>query len=512
MDEQKKTAADGETVVVGKGRERPVTAAAAAIPTSTAVTAATAATALAALALPASLAPFSSAAANSLASPCIVTSNSIRSFFTKNGQDMTRLSLAAHHALPYLLLATPLPRASMQLRTAQSSLSCGLSQRLGHTYASADHLDALLALLPARPASPQPQARASTPPPGEAQPRSTMAPRVVLVGDLAASTSLDAAEDLSQSAPASPPAETEEEEDGPKSGAPIAAGALQDRLHAELALSSSGSSLGMTTGASPQLPLRAPAATAAANVVIKGKFVVTKTSSAGELAPCSPVMARRRIRTNSSKHRPRVKWGDECGQYLVRHVLFSRWDEPYRCAPGAAPPPPTLGLDMDSAVLGLSSHAQTTFALETPLATRHALTAFVAERKVQLENITVRLPTVFLTVRVANLAPDKCVTVRYSTDGWQSSTDVQANYLPGVCDGGQERFVLGLQLPNYRLMDRVEFCVRYNVAGQEFWDSHDGKNYVLVQKRANASASANQRSPTSQRRWPSANASNNMFL
>ena len=168
---------------------------------------------------------------------------------------------------------------------------------------------------------------------------------------------------------------------------------------------------------------------------------------------------------------------------------------------------------MKCAVLGLSGRAQTTLALDAPpLATRHELTARVAERKVQLENVTVRLPTVFLTVRVANIAPVKAVTVRYSTDGWQSFTDAAASYLPGVCDGGQERFVLGLSLPNYRLMDRVEFCIRYAVAGQEFWDSRDGKNYALVQERikAKSGGSTAPRSPSPQRRWMST--SMNMFL
>lgn len=64
----------------------------------------------------------------------------------------------------------------------------------------------------------------------------------------------------------------------------------------------------------------------------------------------------------------------------------------------------------------------------------------VAKNGVQLESVTLRMPLVLLTVRVLNLSFEKSVTVRMTTDGWQSYTDVKASYLPGSADPSSDRF------------------------------------------------------------------------
>ncbi len=75
-------------------------------------------------------------------------------------------------------------------------------------------------------------------------------------------------------------------------------------------------------------------------------------------------------------------------------------------------------------------------------------------------------------VRVLDLAFEKSVTVRYSTDAWLSEQDVEAHWVEG--DDWEFR-VEGLG--NETLPEQVQFALRYRVAGQEYWDNNGGQDY-----------------------------------
>ncbi|XP_071454366.1 uncharacterized protein Gbs-76A [Hetaerina americana] len=110
------------------------------------------------------------------------------------------------------------------------------------------------------------------------------------------------------------------------------------------------------------------------------------------------------------------------------------------------------------------------------------------------------------TVRVRNLAFHKTVHARASADGWRSHADVPASYLPGSCDGFSDRFAFELRpgihptgggpqtapfprkLPNG---GRLEFAVRFQCQGSQYWDNNAGINYVFsVEPCVNAGATA----------------------
>lgn len=82
------------------------------------------------------------------------------------------------------------------------------------------------------------------------------------------------------------------------------------------------------------------------------------------------------------------------------------------------------------------------------------------------------------TVRVFDLAFEKQVTVRYTTDGWATSHDVDASWLQAEDWGFRvEGLGQGDALPEF-----VEYAVRYRVGGAEhgdgeYWDNNGGQNY-----------------------------------
>ena len=99
---------------------------------------------------------------------------------------------------------------------------------------------------------------------------------------------------------------------------------------------------------------------------------------------------------------------------------------------------------------------------------------------VQLEEVTVRPPHLFFTIRVFNLAFEKTVFVRYTTDNWATHTDVTTHYLPGTSEPSTDRFYASLALPSQQRNGEVQFAVCYRSQGKEFWDNNDGNNYRVA--------------------------------
>lgn len=87
--------------------------------------------------------------------------------------------------------------------------------------------------------------------------------------------------------------------------------------------------------------------------------------------------------------------------------------------------------------------------------------------------------TVCGSVRVRNLDFHKTVHIRYSMNRWKTFTDLQATYVPGTCDGFSEKFQFNLYVPCISSGQRLEFAVRFQCKGQQFWDSNSGVNYCF---------------------------------
>jgi protein phosphatase 1 regulatory subunit 3A/B/C/D/E len=104
----------------------------------------------------------------------------------------------------------------------------------------------------------------------------------------------------------------------------------------------------------------------------------------------------------------------------------------------------------------------------------------VVAKKVSLENAYMESPTLIAgIVRVLNIDYHKSVTVRWTMNDWSTFHDLPAVYVPGSSDGFSDKFSFRLCLGSLPVGSRIQFCLRYNSSGAEFWDSNNGTNYVF---------------------------------
>ncbi|KAI9257244.1 putative phosphatase regulatory subunit-domain-containing protein [Phascolomyces articulosus] len=88
--------------------------------------------------------------------------------------------------------------------------------------------------------------------------------------------------------------------------------------------------------------------------------------------------------------------------------------------------------------------------------------------------------------RVANLAFEKHVMVRYTTDYWQSFHETEAMYREPIGSSANtwDRFTFLIDLESYfvrrcREPTTVYLALRYSVNEHEYWDNNDGLNYQI---------------------------------
>ncbi|ETN83474.1 putative phosphatase regulatory subunit [Necator americanus] len=108
--------------------------------------------------------------------------------------------------------------------------------------------------------------------------------------------------------------------------------------------------------------------------------------------------------------------------------------------------------------------------------------------RVSLENVVLKPDSskIVGTIKVANIAFEKKVFVRYTTNNWQSYMDRQATFQPSTSKV-YDTFTFEIELP--RATDkakRMEFCICYIANGSENWDSNGGENYKLENVDANS--------------------------
>lgn len=106
----------------------------------------------------------------------------------------------------------------------------------------------------------------------------------------------------------------------------------------------------------------------------------------------------------------------------------------------------------------------------------------VKDNQVCLENAIIHDPvdlSISGTVRVRNLDFHKSVHIRYTTDHWKSYADLQATYCEGSCDGFSDKFSFTLYVHTLSIGQQLEFAVRFQCKGCQYWDSNDGLNYCF---------------------------------
>ncbi|KAJ4298285.1 hypothetical protein N0V90_006185 [Kalmusia sp. IMI 367209] len=89
------------------------------------------------------------------------------------------------------------------------------------------------------------------------------------------------------------------------------------------------------------------------------------------------------------------------------------------------------------------------------------------------------------TVACANISFHKLVVARFTLDYWKTTSEVAAEYNHDVRkrhqDDGYDRFNFNIKLADQANLESktLLLCVRYQVNGQEFWDSNGSINYQV---------------------------------
>uniref|UniRef100_A0A8C6URI1 Protein phosphatase 1 regulatory subunit n=1 Tax=Neogobius melanostomus TaxID=47308 RepID=A0A8C6URI1_9GOBI len=98
-----------------------------------------------------------------------------------------------------------------------------------------------------------------------------------------------------------------------------------------------------------------------------------------------------------------------------------------------------------------------------------------------LEHCVLKEKVLAGTIKVKNVSFEKSVKMRMTFDSWKSHTDTECKYIKDTYPTSySDTFSFELSLPeNLRLHEHIEFAISYEVAGCEYWDSNEGKNYCI---------------------------------
>ena len=84
-------------------------------------------------------------------------------------------------------------------------------------------------------------------------------------------------------------------------------------------------------------------------------------------------------------------------------------------------------------------------------------------------------------VSVRNDAPDKHVTARYTTDGWETYEEAAADWLGSVEAQNCDKFRFRIHALGHSYA--VHLAVRYEVLDQQHWDNNNNSNYEIVHRK-----------------------------
>lgn len=88
-------------------------------------------------------------------------------------------------------------------------------------------------------------------------------------------------------------------------------------------------------------------------------------------------------------------------------------------------------------------------------------------------------------VAVRNISFHKLVVARFTLDYWKTTSEVKADFDNDIrrklAADGCDRFVFSIKLEDLANLESktMSFCVRYSVAGREFWDNNNSINYQV---------------------------------
>lgn len=99
-----------------------------------------------------------------------------------------------------------------------------------------------------------------------------------------------------------------------------------------------------------------------------------------------------------------------------------------------------------------------------------------------LEHCVLKEKVLAGTIKVKNVSFQKSVKVRVTFDSWKSHIDIGCKYIKDTYPSSySDTFSFDVAIPEIlQLHERIEFAICYEVAGCEYWDSNEGKNYRIL--------------------------------
>jgi protein phosphatase 1 regulatory subunit 3A/B/C/D/E len=102
---------------------------------------------------------------------------------------------------------------------------------------------------------------------------------------------------------------------------------------------------------------------------------------------------------------------------------------------------------------------------------------------VALENVILKDYNLAGTIKVKNIAFEKKVVVRYTTDSWESFTDVDGSFVPTSNTSGLRYDTFSFEVhisPKMDISKKFQFAVVYHVKSHQYWDNNSGDNFEVV--------------------------------
>ncbi|CAD5216174.1 unnamed protein product [Bursaphelenchus okinawaensis] len=201
----------------------------------------------------------------------------------------------------------------------------------------------------------------------------------------------------------------------------------------------------------------------------------------------TPTNTHRRKHLRAHRHASRaVRFADECGNELYElKVLTEPSDYP--------PEIPRAVIQRHRKAAGLSDLSDEEGSKPKPKSTWKVMFKQPASEyfkfkqsleanHVALENVIVKneVPKVVGTIKVGNIAFEKRVFLRCTADRWKSFQDYDAKFLTSASKNF-DTFTFDIPLPNNigQANSHYEFCLCYCAGKDQYWDSNDGKNFIL---------------------------------
>ncbi|CAD6197933.1 unnamed protein product [Caenorhabditis auriculariae] len=212
-----------------------------------------------------------------------------------------------------------------------------------------------------------------------------------------------------------------------------------------------------------------------------GSLEPLKTRCRIERAKTLPSALRR---SRSKQSEKRVRFADTLGLDLEKLQYFVKEENPALsfAARTIAPlelPPSFLG-EGSSQLISSASSACRLVLSNFNYRSEHEYNDKTRLARVCVVALRASGSTVVGQVNLLNVAFDKTVTIRYTTNKWETQEEVVAGFSHRMFGTEDiDAFNFSIVLPNKLKAGRCEFCVQYAVSGEQFWDNNDGANYVV---------------------------------